>query len=78
MLLQCACSYEETECSSIDTPSVSPAELAWPYEWLPDGFPVAEYAEIYKIEQTDQTIEIILFAEEGPIFTFLIILEEYL
>lgn len=65
-LLLSACADPKSG-TSVSVPETAP--IAWPAELLPDGFPVAEHLEIYSVKQTDDTVQIILFAEKGPVFT---------
>ena len=41
-------------------------EIGWPAELLPEGFPVADYDEIYSAERTDNAVTVILFGENSP------------
>lgn len=49
----------ETE-SLIDSDT---GEIRWPAELLPEGFPEAEYTEIYSAERKDNEVVIVMFAE---------------
>lgn len=65
-MLLSACS-DPNDTTAVSVPETAP--IAWPTELLPEGFPVAEYIEIYSVKQTDDAVKIILFAEKGPAFT---------
>lgn len=70
LLLTSACTFAENEPSVTHSELADQAETVWPAALLPEDFPVAEYEEIYSVEQTDSAVKIILFADKGPIFTF--------
>lgn len=70
LCLASACASVENEPSAVSDETSAPTKLAWPAELLPDGFPVAEYSEIYAVEQSENAVKIIMFADRGPDFTF--------
>lgn len=70
LCLASACASVENEPSAISDEASVKTELVWPASLLPDGFPVAEYSEIYAVEQTEGSVKIIMFADRGPAFTF--------
>ncbi len=68
MLLSACANADAENGQSVSMPEKT--KLTWPAELLPEGFPVAEYEEIYSVEQTGDAVKIILFADKGPSFTF--------
>lgn len=69
-LLFCACSENEAlpagevPLEDIDTEHFRDENgvIAWPYEILPDGFPVIDYVEIYSAERKDNIVTVTVFA----------------